>query len=93
MLRRLPISKSLGRNSWIRPIKYSMIIKIRLRLCTPKCYCAMLWRNRRLRLSLRRRGSSFTKRLISNGRSSRNKKWSNTMKDSEKSSRRNIIRK
>jgi len=93
MLKKRPINNNWDRSNWIKLIKCSMTIKIWLKLCTAKCSSVMSMLNKKSRETPRSVDKSSKERSRINGKSSRDKRCWNTMRDSERSLRRNTIRK
>jgi hypothetical protein len=92
-LKRRLISKTLGKNSWTRQIRCSMITKTWLKLCIAKCFYPMLMQSKKYKESIRRRENNFLNRSTFNGKSSKNKKWLNMMRGFVRNSRKNTERK
>jgi len=68
----------------IRPIRFSMTVRIKLRLFTPKCLFVMSKLSKRSKLHLRVASSNLNVRLIFSGRTLKSKRWKNMMRDSVK---------
>ena len=92
MLKKKYTNKNWDKANSIKQTRCSMITKIWLRLFIQKCWCAMFLLNNNNRGTLPQRRRLSIKKLICNGKSLKNKRWSNMMNVSVKSLRRNITK-
>lgn len=81
MLKRKLTNKSSDKLSLIKLISNSMIIKIWLRLFTVKCFYVMSPPNNKLRENSNKENKPSTRKSTFSGKSLRNKKWLNMMRD------------
>ena len=81
MLKRKLTNKSSDKLSLIKLTSNSMIIKIWLRLFTVKCFYVMSPPNNKLRENSNKENKPSTRKSTFSGKSLRNKKWLNMMRD------------
>lgn len=93
MPRKKLTNNNCDKSNWIKLIRCSMTTRIWLRPFTVKCFSAMSTLSRTFKERQRSEDKTSKEKSTANGRSSRNKRCLNMMKDSEKSLRRSIIRK